>query len=375
MRAIQRWIALVVVWGLVLPAAGASRAAAPWPLWEAYARAFVRDGRVVDPQGGDRTTSEGQAYGLLFALVADDRVRFDALLGWTRDHLAGGALGARLPAWEWGRVGGGWGVIDANSAADADLWMAYALVEAGRLWGEPRYTGLGKALLGRIAQAEVSDLPGLGPVLLPGPVGFHPGPAVWLLNLSYMPLPVLKRLAAVDPSGPWAAMAKGLPGVLARCSVHGFAMDWVSYAPQNGCVPAAAPGSNAEPVGSYDAIRVYLWAGMSGDPALLRSVGGMRTYLAAHRVAPERVNAEGKVLSAAGAIGFGAALLPYLEALGDVSLRDAQSRLLAGQVDAATQLYGRPARYYDENLALFGTGWMERRFRFGREGELEVSWR
>jgi endoglucanase len=38
-------------------------------------------------------------------------------------------------------------------------------------------------------------------------------------------------------------------------------------------------------------------------------------------------------------------------------------------------LYGRPARYYDENLALFGTGWMERRFRFGREGELEVSWR
>jgi endo-1,4-beta-D-glucanase Y len=33
--------------------------------------------RVIDRQGGDRTTSEGQSYGLFFALVANDRARFE----------------------------------------------------------------------------------------------------------------------------------------------------------------------------------------------------------------------------------------------------------------------------------------------------------
>jgi endo-1,4-beta-D-glucanase Y len=350
-----------------------------WPLWNAYAAVFVRDGRVVDPQTGDRTTSEGQAYGMFFALVADDRVRFDALLAWTNDNLAASGLGPRLPAWDWGRLpGGSWGVIDQNSASDADLWMAYALVEAGRLWAEPRYTALGKAMLSRIAQVEVSDLPGLGPVLLPGAVGFHPAPAVWVLNPSYMPLPVLMRLAQVDPAGPWAAMAKALPALLARSAMHGFAMDWVSYSPQNGFVAAAA--ATAVAGGSYDAIRVYLWAGMSGagmsgNASVLRAVPGMRTYLQTHKVALERVNADGKVVSAAGAIGFGAALLPYLDALGETQLRDSQLRLLAAQLDPVTHLYGRPARYYDQNLSMFGMGWMERRFRFGPRGELEVPWR
>ncbi len=44
-------------------------------------------------------------------------------------------------------------------------------------------------------------------------------------------------------------------------------MDWVDYVPGDGFYPAAEtlgqPNGNADgPGGSYDAIRVYLWAGM-----------------------------------------------------------------------------------------------------------------
>ena len=50
-----------------------------WPLWESYkAQFYDRAGRIVDHDDGDRTTSEAQAYGLFFALVANDR----ALLLW-----------------------------------------------------------------------------------------------------------------------------------------------------------------------------------------------------------------------------------------------------------------------------------------------------
>lgn len=50
------------------------RAEQPWPLWQAYGQRMIAgDGRVLDRTAGDRTTSEGQAYAMFFALVANDR--------------------------------------------------------------------------------------------------------------------------------------------------------------------------------------------------------------------------------------------------------------------------------------------------------------
>src|ERR671922_157943 len=121
----------------------------------------------------DRTTSEGEAYALFFALVAGDHPLFDRLLKWTQENLAQGDLKQHLPGWNWGkRRDGNWGVIDENSASDADLWMAYALLEAGRLWSESRYAELARNILSNVVAREISDLAGLGPMLLPGPAGF-----------------------------------------------------------------------------------------------------------------------------------------------------------------------------------------------------------
>lgn len=56
-------------------------------------------GRVIDPSDARKiTTSEGQSYGLFFALAANDRKAFDLLLAWTRDNLAEGDLTQHLPA-------------------------------------------------------------------------------------------------------------------------------------------------------------------------------------------------------------------------------------------------------------------------------------
>src|SRR6516225_4500272 len=131
------------------------------PLWRSYTAAFMDDQvRVIDHDASDRTTSEAQAYAMFFALVANDRARFDGLLRWTELNLASGDLTAHLPAWLWGRrPNKEWGVIDANSASDADVWMAYTLFEAGRLWGQQRYTELGAALADRIAAEEIVEVP------------------------------------------------------------------------------------------------------------------------------------------------------------------------------------------------------------------------
>ena len=221
-----RWAMLggSFVAGPVLALGMVASVGAPWPLWDGYASYAIDDqGRVVDRQGGDRTTSEGQSYGLFFALVANDHERFDRLLNWTSDNLADGNLGVRLPGWLWGKTPGGqWQVLDQHSASDADLWIAYSLCEAGRLWREPRYGALGRLMLARIAGTEVIDLPGFGTILLPGETGFHPAPDTWLLNPSYLPLPVLTRLAVIDPQGPWAGIAATFPSCWTRA--HAMAL-------------------------------------------------------------------------------------------------------------------------------------------------------
>eukprot|EP01137_Pigoraptor_chileana_P035103 Opistho-2@28650 len=53
-----------------------------WPAWDTFKAQFINEGgRVVsDDDGGGQTYSEGQAYALFFALVANDRPMYSALI-------------------------------------------------------------------------------------------------------------------------------------------------------------------------------------------------------------------------------------------------------------------------------------------------------
>jgi len=364
------------------------RAEQPWPLWQAYTQRFVDDqGRVIDRSAADRTTSEGQAYAMFFALVDNDRRHFEQLLTWTEANLAAGDLSRHLPAWKWGRTASGdWKSVDGNSASDADLWLAYTLLEAGRLWREPRYETLGRSLADRIAREEVVLVPGLGTVLAPGPNGFHPDPQTWIVNPSYMPLPLLTRLAQEQPLGPWSAILESLPRLFDPQVGHGFAADWLSAGP-NGVAPIAPPeeptaGVRAPRVaGSYDAIRVYLWLGVSdpatpGRQALLTQLSGMRTLMRVPgALPPVEVNPLTGVARGEGSIGFSAAMIPYLAASGLRSQQRTQQNRMAAARDSSTGLYGVNPEYYDQNLVLFSTAWLDGRYRFERSGMLVVKWK
>jgi endoglucanase len=359
------------------PIAAANAAACDWPSYRTFVERFVQaDGRVIDySTPAQQTTSEGQSYGMFFALVANDRATFDRLLGWTRTNLAGNQFDVqnmRLPAWQWGKKpDGSYGVLDPNPASDSDLWIAYDLLQAGRLWREPRYTKLGEALAAQIASKEITSLTGLGPMLLPGPQGFQTGD-VTRLNPSYLPLPVLRALASEMPNGPWNKLAENAYQLVKTTSPQGFAPDWAAWRagqfvvdPKNG------------DIGSYDAIRVYLWAGMtaSADPLArfwLATLGGMRAQVAQTGVPPEKVAAASGASSGEGPLSYWGALAPYFKTLGDErGLGLARAHLAA--LDNPVQ--GREPVYYDRVLGLFGTGFIDGRYRFDEAGRLVPSWR
>ncbi len=161
-------------------------------------------------------------------------------------------------------------------------------------------------------------------------------------------------------------------------------MDWVEAGagvqPSETPVQLAAGIKGAPAVGSYDAIRVYLWLGLAdrSTPALgdlLGDLYGMTALIKNQPVPPARVDSNGKVVDPNGPVGFSAALAPFLLANGLKAEARAQMDRVAAGRDATTGLYGQGAHYYDQNLVLFGTGWMEERFRFDREGRLKVAWK
>ncbi len=228
-------------------------------------------------------------------------------------------------------------------------------------------------------------MPGFGLMLLPGPVAAFQHNGTWTLNPSYLPVFVFERLGYVDPAGPWKQIALNIPPLLEQSARHGFAMDWVAYFPGDGFYPVDGqkPGSlNSDgPGGSYDAIRVYLWSGMmdgSGKARtnLVNALPAMGEYLANHDAPPEKISDLGVPLAQDGPVGFSAAVLPYLRAFSDRSKVSSKQMIRMNLMrDSATGLYGKELSYYDQNLALFATGFLDGRFRFGPGGELKVGWK
>ncbi|MBH1635257.1 cellulase [Stenotrophomonas maltophilia] len=343
-----------------------------WPAWQVLLDSSLsRDGRMIDrSQDDQRSTSEGQSYALFFALVDNDQALFDRILGWTQDNLAEGDMGKRLPAWLWGRDDvGAWRILDGNPASDSDLWLAYALLEGARLWRRPALKAIAEGMLAQVRAREIVDLPGLGPMLLPGPQGFIEGDAT-RVNPSYLPLPLLRRFAVENRGGPWQALARNSVQLLQQSSPHGFAPDWAAWK-GNRFVVDPVRGA----VGSYDAIRCYTWAGMTSprDPLFrtqLAALSGPLQRLRSGAPMWEKIDTRSGQGQGEGNYGFRAALLPYLIAQGDAE--HAQS-LRASLPSAEQQRADAPA-YYSQMLALFGLGWAEGRWRFAADGRLQPRW-
>lgn len=370
-RSRRHWIASTLAFsagiGCRIPLARAASQSS-WALWDSYASdAISSDGRVIEHAREARTTSEGQAYALFFALVANDKARFDLLLDWTLNHLW--TRRAQPPAWLWGqRKDGTWGTLDSNTATDAELWMAYTLLEAARVWERPACRQLGTEMLAAIRSSDMARLADGSFILIPGKSGFRLAERTYLLNPSYAPMQLLRRLASHQPEGPWQSVAANQVKLLAQSAPAGYAPDWCRF--REGAGFSIEPSKG--PTGGYDAIRTYLWAGMlnPADPSaaqLLNALGGMaKTFAASGRV-PHYVNVQTGEVFGEGPAGFSAAVYPFLVAAGQAPLADRLRLKMENDIERQWPSLG----YYDRNLLLFASGWAQQRYRFDVGGFLQ----
>lgn len=345
----------------------------PWPAWQQFQLHHVTpEGRVIDHSDPRQiTTSEGQSYALFFALVDNNPALFEQLLHWTEQNLAQGDLQRHLPAWLWGQQSeGAWGVLDDNPAADADLWIAYSLLEAGRLWQQRRYTVLGHALLRLISKQELVELPHWGWALLPAPHGFVDAQG-WRLNPSYLPPQLGHRLAQAVDTPAWKGLQAQIGPWLKATAPLGIAPDWVVWDGKSWGYPTPD-----EQWASYNAIRVYLWVGMMPDEmpqatALKQHFRRAASYFDHPAGLAEHLQVESGQAAGAAPAGFAAALMPlFADQPLEVLLKQQLDNISISAVSGKKV----PKGYYNQVLTLFAEGWLEGRYAFGTQGDLLPQW-
>jgi endoglucanase len=204
-------------------------------------------------------------------------------------------------------------------------------------------------------------------------VGFTLSNSRFRINPSYLPGFMFRYFAAVDAQGPWEQIWEGYARMAPAIFAGGVAPDLFVVSSKG----VITPDTERAPAGSYDAIRVYLWAGMSGQNSetivhLLTPYAQLIRTLGAP---PEKVDpVTGAAVKADySPIGYAGAVLPFLAALHEDKLLGVQRARLA--LDAARALAGGATNYYDQVLILFGQGWQDGHYKFDERGQLEPEWR
>lgn len=219
--------------------------------YDLYKNTFMsKDGRIMDPEKNDITTSEGQSYIMLRSLAIGDKKTFDLAYQWTKNNLQ---REDKLFAWLWGKnKNGEYKIIDNNSASDADVDIAFALILAYETWGEDKYLQEALPIIKSIWNNETKQI-GSYIVLMPG-VNQTASEKIEI-NPSYFSPYAFRFFQKYDNTNDWNALIDSSYYYLTQVTSltgTGLPPDW--FLIDNGqIVLEASPKSDF----SYDAIRVF----------------------------------------------------------------------------------------------------------------------
>ncbi|KAF1027455.1 MAG: Endoglucanase [Pseudomonas sp.] len=257
------------------------------------------------------------------------------------------------------------------------------------MWNVPQYRSDAQLMLGNVEKTLIVRVPGLGKMLLPGPVGFVSADGLWRFNPSYQVLAQLRRFNKERPDSGWNEVADNNAKMLAdpQSNPHGLAADWVGYRATGAMSGLFVVDPHSSDLGSYDAVRTYLWAGMTAksDPLaapMLKALSGMARATAASPsgLPPEKIHllsGQAEKNNGYSPLGFSAATQVFFQARGETALAQLQQQklddalgkaLAAGAPDSAQPIY------YDYMLSLFGQGFADKKYRFEQDGTVKLFW-
>jgi endoglucanase len=346
--------------------------------WLAYRQRFIQaDGRVIDWEQNARSVSEGQAYAMLRAVLADDPETFDLTLQWAENNLRRRADGSptgqpldSLWAWLWGQdEQNNWRILDQNFASDADLDAITALIIASRRWNRPDYLELARIKLKDLWEFSTIAAPqtNRGPAqryFLPGPAAaFQLQPNQVVLNPSYLAPYAFRLFAQVDPEHDWLSLVDSSYDILQNSSQISrvrLPSDWVMLNLETGEFKSPPVSSRLRSTYSFDAFRVWwrialdaIWFDEPRAKAYLENhLGHLQKLWETDQRIPARINLRGAATARYEATSQYAMLYPAFQLINpDIATAIRQQKLLPTYQDG---IWDNDSAYYVQNLAWFG---------------------
>ena len=198
--------------------------------WSEYKHRFIqKDGRVVDFKNGGITHTEGIGYALYFAYKMGDDATFKRIYKWGKENIKKNRYG--LPGWKWGenKRNHRWGMIDYNSASDANLWIVYSLLLMYEQTDYKPYKKDADKMIDAIKRNHIMHNSNLS-FLLPWEK-YIAEKYEWKINPSYFVFEIFEYLADYDGDKIWKELIKSSQIVLkhSRFSPLELNPDWTIY--------------------------------------------------------------------------------------------------------------------------------------------------
>lgn len=219
--------------------------------YDTYLEKFMtKDGRIMDPDRKNITTSEGQSYMLMRSVAMGNRKTFDLVYKWTKDNLQ---RKDKLFAWLWGEnKDGNYKSLDYNSASDADTDIAFSLLVAHNKWKDDKYLKEALPIIDSIWNNETRRI-GEYLVLMPGVIQATSSKIE--VNPSYFSTYAYRFFQKYDDKHDWSCLIDSsyyyLDKVMSKTKT-GLPPNW--FLIENGQIVL----ENSERSDfSYDAVRVF----------------------------------------------------------------------------------------------------------------------
>jgi endo-1,4-beta-D-glucanase Y len=209
-------------------------------------------GPVIRPEKNNDTVSEGIAYGMLIAVNMNDKTTFDNLYSYWKSHKGSGTGTAGLMNWCQG-VGGS--CTGSGSATDADEDAAFALIQAGKVFGGT-YAADAAGLISDIWTKDIdsaNNLPSYGSNAANSTTSNPTNP-------SYFAPAYYRVFATIDTGHAWGTVAtNSLSAINALAGTDGLVPAWCT----NKCTAAGSGGTYPDDtLYQYDAHRTPMRVGL-----------------------------------------------------------------------------------------------------------------
>ncbi len=332
--------------------------------WQYYKAHFIMPaGNVVDASQGSITTSEGQSYAMLRAVMMGDQSNFNNIWAWTQDHLEY-RTNDKLFSWLWSKnaTTGVYQVGDSNTATDADEDIALSLVLASKEWNDPTYLAQAMPIIDDIWSKEV--VPINGHYYLASSVSSE-RPDGLLVDPSYIAPATYKIFGIIDPSHPWDTLSNDsyaflnelanqpgntshLPPNNVIVTPHGAIESAITYA-----------GSGSEDYG-YDAFRVLWRVALDSvwfnDPQAQQYLSKVTPFFISKinegKLPGTVIDLKGNDISTPDSLATDAGMVAALSITDPSEANTLYSSIYADNYNQ-NGYWGDPTNYYNENWAWF----------------------